>query len=641
MCGVTGILAPSELLDRSPLDDMVDALTHRGPDDRGVWVDHGAGVALGHRRLAIRDLSPTGHQPMVSASGETIVAFNGEIYNADVIRRDLESLGHQFRGSSDTEVLLEGIDRWGLRETVDRCVGMFAIAVWDSRTQQLTLVRDRLGIKPLYWGKLADGSVVFGSELKALQAHPRFDPSIDSASVAAYLRCSYVPGPRSIWASCWKVKPGHMLALQFGNGRLRVEETRYWDLKDHVVSSERDFDATDAIERLHALLRQAVGQRLVSDVPLGVLLSGGIDSSLVAAIAAEQASGAIRTFSAGFEDGRLDESVHAARVAQAIGSDHTQLVVTESDALNVVPQLATMYDEPFGDSSQIPTHLVCALARQHVTVALSGDGGDETFGGYHIYGRLHQLARTARRIPHALRRLIDAATSLTPSLALGAVARVLSAGRGRVDAKQLRTATRMLSLIPSDAAHAWAMSSRTDVSVAMIDPPDAGCTIEAAAARLECPDLVERAMFADSETYLIDDILTKVDRASMACSLEARVPLLDHRVVEYAWRTPVAWRRRDGVAKWPLRQLLGQYVPKDLWDRPKQGFGAPIQAWLRGPLREWGHALCTSDLSERVGIKPAFARKTWAALVRGDRRAVRPTWTILMLLAWADRSESR
>jgi asparagine synthase (glutamine-hydrolysing) len=617
---------------------MVDALAHRGPDDRGEWVDEGSGIGLGQRRLSIRDLSPAGHQPMESSDGRWVVTYNGEIYNAEELRADLKEQGSLFRGTSDTEVLVEGIANWGVKATVTRSCGMFAFAAWDRRDRRLYLVRDRLGIKPLYWAMSTSGDVLFGSELKALQSHPRFDRRINQDSLARYLRYSYVPGPGSIWQSCWKLNPGTVCVFSFRDGAIERTEDRYWSLEDNVpVEGLSD---EEMLGQLQGHLRTAVRERLVSDVPLGVLLSGGIDSSLVAALAAEQSAETIKTFSAGFEDAEFDESHHAKQISKFIGTDHTELIVTEREALEVVPTLPMMYDEPFGDSSQIPTHLVCKLARSQVTVALTGDGGDETFGGYFIYSKLQRLANYSRRIPSPIRSALGRIAGSAPRPVLGVIGALGTIGGcGRIpkmDSQRVHTAARLLAMSGTDEAHAYTMSSRIDIEQILGCDVSCSCNVVAAASRSRYLDPVGRAMFADSNTYLVDDILTKVDRASMACSLEARVPLLDHRVIDFAWTTPISWRRRDGIGKWPLRALLAKYVPMELWDRPKQGFGAPIQKWLQADLREWGGDLVHSQAAHRLGLHHESVSRIWAAVQRGDRRAVRQAWTILMLLAWSE-----
>ncbi len=599
---------------------MSDAIVHRGPDDSGEFVDAQSGLAFGFRRLAIVDLSEAGHQPMTSASGRYVMMFNGEVYNYEAIRRELRQARRapSFRGHSDTEVMLAAIEAWGLEDAVRRFIGMFAIALWDRSEQTLHLVRDRIGVKPMYYG-FSGRTFLFGSELKALRKHPDFHAVADPAAVAAYLRYLYVPAPLSIYDGICKQMPGTIITLRSGSREL---ETRtYWsaaDVAKHGVANRFRGTESDAADALDALLRDAVALRMVADVPLGVFLSGGVDSSLVTALMQAQATGPVKTFTIGFEEGAYDEAKYAAAIAKHLGTAHTELYVTAKDALDVIPLLPRMYDEPFADSSQIPTYLVSKMARRHVTVSLSGEGGDEVFGGYRRYFEGQRVLRTFGSMPSPLRRLLGRAMLAMPPRAWD---RVMKQG-----STQMPKLGRVLATHDHSDLYFELMTHWRNAVPNAPEYPRASSPLD---------DPIERMMHLDQITYLPDDILAKVDRASMATSLEAREPLLDHRVVELAWTFPLEMKVRDGQGKQILRRVLDRYVPRTLIDRPKMGFKVPIDAWLRGPLREWAEELLSErKLREQGLLDVAMVRKVWNGSLAGRGASHDHLWAVLMLEAW-------
>ena len=639
MCGIAGVLnltGSRDQLERNAMA-MADSVAHRGPDDQGIWSDTEAGIALVHRRLSIVDLSSAGHQPMISADGRFIITYNGEIYNFQELRPELEARGVKFRGHSDTEVMLEAFAAYGIEATVKRLIGMFTIGVWDRRSRTLTLVRDRLGIKPLYWAKFGK-LFLFGSELKALRAYPGWTPSIDGSAVAAFMRHNCVPAPHSIYKGVRKLEPGTILTLP-PDGEPRLE--RFWDARAVAQAGLADplqVDDTELTDRLEVLLQDAVRRRMVADVPVGAFLSGGIDSSTVTALMKAASCGPVRTYTIGFDLPGFDEAPHSAAVARHLGTDHTELTVTAKQALDVIPQLPDMYDEPFADSSQIPTHLVSAMTRRHVTVALSGDGGDELFGGYNRYQLSTGFWRSLSLLPRPLRRAIAATLTAVPADRWSQVLSVLPAS---MQPRQVGDKLHKLAIaLCADDDSALYRRLVTHWEPAQIVPGAAepkGLLWDAQLER-EFPGLLERMQFLDLVTYLPDDILTKVDRASMAVALEARVPLLDHRVVEFAWRIPRQTLMRNGVSKWPLRQVLYRHVPHELIERPKTGFSIPLGEWLRGPLREWAETLLSEKRLRDGGLLSVQdVRRTWAEHLSGKHNWQYLLWDALMLEAWRER----
>jgi asparagine synthase (glutamine-hydrolysing) len=635
VCGIAGFLVRGEGFAAAELEPsvarMAETLRHRGPDSSGAWVDAAAGIALGHRRLAIVDLTPDGAQPMVSACGRFVITFNGEIYNFRELRRDLEAQGARFRGRSDTEVLLEAIARWGAEEALRRANGMLALAVWDRRDRVLGLARDRLGKKPLYWGRFGDG-IFFASELKALRAHPRFRGEIDRDALAHLVRYSYVPAPASIFRGVHKLEPGTWLRIPAAPGAPLPAASAFWSAREAAERGARERfpgDVREAESALHDLLADAVERRMISDVPLGALLSGGIDSPTVVALMQQRSASPVRTFTIGFREKTFDEAAPARAVAAHLGTDHTELTVTPRDALEVIPRLPVLYDEPFADTSQIPTYLVARMARGYVTVALSGDGGDELFAGYRRYFRCLARWRWLARAPAGLRRgaarvLSGAAAAAWPLGAPAAVGRL-----GRVG-EQLGAAS-----LEDLFVRASARCPNVGRFVPGSASPDGLLHTPERWAELDEP--LERMMYLDLAGNLPEDILTKVDRASMGVSLEVRCPLLDHRVVELAWRFPPDWKARGGEGKWILRRVLERYVPRALFDRPKQGFGVPLAAWLRGPLREWAEGLLDPQRLRGEGYLDASAvREVWSQHLAGWRDHRLLLWNLLSFEAWLD-----
>jgi asparagine synthase (glutamine-hydrolysing) len=641
MCGIAGFVtfrpsAAPELLARARA--MADCISYRGPDAGGAWTDAEAGFATGHRRLSIVDLSEAGAQPMVSQSGRFVISYNGEIYNAAEIRAELIAKGYAFRGHSDTEVLLEACAEWGVAPAVSRMIGMFAFALWDRHERRLSLVRDRLGIKPLYWGQFGD-LFLFGSELKALAAHPDFVPRLDRDAASSFLRFGYVPAPRAIYAGVRKLAPGTVLTLEAG---CEPHIAPFWSLAALLETARREpFAGTEseAEDALAALLGDAIERRMVADVPLGAFLSGGIDSSTIVALMQSRATRPVRTFSIGFHEPGFNEAPQAAAVAKHLGTDHTELYVTAREAQGVIPRLADIYDEPFADSSQIPTFLVSEMTRRHVTVALSGDGGDELFGGYNRYLHAEKMLRWWRRLPPGLRRAGSRTLSAVPPKMWDSLPNMLPA-RWRVPqlANKMQKFSDALGA-DADTIYLRLVSQWQDPASIVVDGRELPHDLLNAAG--ESPDAIQHWQYLDALTYLPDDILTKLDRASMAVSLEARVPMLDHRVVAFAFSLPRHMRIRDGRSKWLLRRLLSRYVPERLIERPKMGFGVPIGAWLRGPLRDWAEDLLDPRQLEAEGLLRAEPiRAVWRAHLEGREDAEHRLWAVLMFEAWRRRSLS-
>lgn len=641
MCGIAGFVDFLGQRDEAALrrlaGEMSHTLAHRGPDGEGVWADADAGVALAQRRLAIVDLSPAGAQPMVSACGRYVLVYNGEAYNAADLRPELEARGIVFRGHSDTEVVLEGCAAWGVEATLRRLNGMFALALWDRGERRLTLARDRLGIKPLYWSE-GTGAFLFGSELKALKAHPACPSEVDRDAVTAFLRHNYVPAPQTIFRGIRKLRPGCLLTLGPGGN---AAERAYWSLADverEAQAAPFSGDDAAAVDALHDLLSDAVRLRMISDVPLGAFLSGGIDSSTVAALMQAQSGRPVKTFSIGFPEADYDEARHAAAVARHLGTDHTEFTVTAAEAREVIPLLAEQYDEPFSDSSQIPTFLVSRLTRREVTVALSGDGGDELFFGYSRYALADTHARRLFALPRPLRAIGAALLRALPPSAWDAALRCLPPVAGvRLTGDRLHKLAEVMGG-DLDAFYRRLVShweNPEEVAIGGHEPR--GAFGDPGIAAL-VPDFRARMAYLDILTYLPDDILTKVDRASMAVSLEARVPILDHRVVAFSRALPHRFKVREGTSKWLLRQVLYRHVPRDLVDRPKMGFGVPLDEWLRGPLREWAEDLLSPTEVERFGlVRAAPVAEAWREHLSGRRNRQYDLWDVLMLQSWCRR----
>ena len=649
MCGLAGFLEPPGTRNpeqaRSYAARMSAAIQHRGPDDDDVWCDADAGIGFGHRRLSIIDLSTHGRQPMQSESGRFIIAYNGEVYNFPDLRRDLASKGHTFRGNSDTEVILAAIEEWGLKLALSKFVGMFAFALWDRSSRQLHLVRDRLGIKPLYYG-WCDQSFLFGSELRAIEQHPDFVGEVDRGALSLYLRFSYVPAPWSMFKGIRKLLPGTILTT---NGVAGEETTdAYWSLHDVAERGMRHSfqgEEKEAITKLEGLLREATRQRMIADVPIGVLLSGGVDSSMVAALMQAESTSRVSSFTIAFPDSKFDESMDARLVADHLGTDHHELAVTARDALEAIPQLPALADEPFADSSQIPTFLVSHLARKQVKVCLSGDGGDEVFGGYNRYSWCEPLYAKFDRIPYLLRNFIGRSMCGVSPKTWDRTVRALrpflpKAFHLRDAGDKIYKAAAVISSPDPASAYLRLISQWQSPGSIVLGTEEPDTFIEQPENWAHIPDLTQQMMYLDTMSYLPDDILAKVDRASMAWGLEARVPLLDHRVVDFAWTLPRHMKVSGRVTKSILRTVLYNYVPQTIVERPKWGFAIPLHDWLRGPLRDWADTLIDETRLESEGFfNPKEIRRVWEEHLSGKRNRHTQLWSVIIFQAWLDRSK--
>jgi asparagine synthase (glutamine-hydrolysing) len=649
MCGIAGYLGPEANRDIGAriVDRMTGTIVHRGPDDGGVWIEERGRVGLGNRRLAIVDLSPEGHQPMESSDGRYVVTYNGEVYNFEELRRELERLGQPFRGHSDTEVLLAAVTHWGLEGSLKKFIGMFAMALWDRREQRLHLIRDRIGKKPLYYGWFGD-TFLFGSELKCLRAHPGFRGDVDRNVLALYMSSSYISAPHTIYEGVAKLPSGTFMSIgPLGSG-VPIGPVPYWSAREVAEAGAAEpmkLSEPDAVDELDRVVRDAVRVRLRADVPLGAFLSGGIDSSTVVAAMQAQTHQPVRTFTIGFTQPGMNEAEYAKAVATHLGTKHTELFVTDADALNVVPKLPETFDEPFADASAIPTLLLAELTRRHVTVSLSGDGGDELFGGYRHHHVIDRLWRWASIVPHSAR-----------SVLAGGLARVRPESWDRLGTV-LRPVLpkRLQDRHPGPAIYTLALATQKRDPEAFCRTflghwTDAGPLVIGVGNPLplthpdqwaDLPNAIEKLMFLDLVTFLPDDIMVKVDRATMAVGLESRAPLLDHRLVEFCWRLPMHMKVRNGTSKHLLRQMLDRYVPRALVERPKKGFGAPIGIWLRGGLRDWADALLDRRrLVEEGFFHPDPIVHRWEEHRSGQRDWSSSLWDVLTFQAWLESQRS-
>ena len=650
MCGISGFLDIACRYSNDELKQiatrMADTIRHRGPDDNGSWTDEQAGIALGFRRLSIIDLSPTGHQPMLSADGRYAVVFNGEIYNFESLRQSLEELGHTFRGTSDTEVMLAAFSQWGVEAGIKRLNGMFGIALWDRQEKKLYLIRDRLGIKPLYYGWVGS-TFFFSSELKAIRAHPEFHSDINRDAVALYLRYNYIPTPYSIYQGFNKLLPGAILTINTQNLDREAEPVVYWSAKavaEYGAANPFQGTAQEARDELDALLRESIQLRMIADVPLGAFLSGGVDSSAVVALMQAQSSRPVETFSIGFHEAGYNEAEYAKAVARHLGTKHTELYVTPQEARAVIPLLPSLYDEPFADSSQIPTYLVSELARRHVTVSLSGDGGDELFTGYNRYFWGRRLWNTIGWIPGWGKKAISKGlTQLSPERWNSLKKIIPAANRLPMFADKVQKLSEVFAADSPELMYLGFVSfwkNPADIVKNSHEPP----TVLTDPKRwADLPSFMQRMMYMDLVSYLPDDILVKVDRASMGVSLEARVPYLDdHRVAEFAWRLPLSMKMRSGQSKWLLRQVLYKYIPRELIERPKMGFGVPIDTWMRGPLKDWAESLLNEQrLRDESIFDPLPIRQKWHEHIEGKRNWQYYLWGVLMFQAWLSETAGR
>ncbi len=630
MCGIAGLIDFSGSLDAREISalarEMADNLAHRGPDDSGVWLDKDFPLALAHQRLSILDLSPSGRQPKLSSSGRYVVSYNGEIYNFKTLRRELEDLGCMFEGASDTEILLGAFEQWG-EKALDRLNGMFAFALWDRQEKSLLLARDRLGKKPLYVG-WSGKSIVFASELKALRVCPGFEADINSEALDAFLRYGWVPAPRSIYKRFWQLLPGYACridsSLQHGQDLSQMFKP-YWQLADYFGTGAHMplSDEKEALSLLKETLLDAVGERMVSDVPLGAFLSGGIDSSLVVAIMQELSNKPVKTFTIGFKEKRFNEAQHAAKIANHLGTEHHELYLDETAARDIIPMLSDIQDEPFADESIIPTYLVSRFAREHVTVALSGDGGDEMFGGYRRYFLARKIQKISEVFPKSfLKSVAEAGRFMSTSS--GLAYKIYKALNLAGSHSAFSFYDRMVSRWPAEAQLVMGYMSETS-------------PLKPFRLNEEAKAIEQALMFYDACNYLPDNILVKLDRASMAVSLECRAPLLDRRIAELSARIPLHMKIRGGKGKWILREALGQYIPVSMYDRPKQGFSVPIAAWLSGSLRDWAGDLLDEKKLRDSGLNVGVVQKSFADFQKGDVSLAPRLWSILMYMSWRER----
>jgi asparagine synthase (glutamine-hydrolysing) len=646
MCGICGFQNKKNNSDqeiRHQVLRMNEVLSHRGPDDSGVWVDNEVGLSLAFKRLSILELTSAGSQPMVSPSGRSVIVFNGEIYNHQELRDNLEKEGGHFewRGRSDTETLLAALRHWGVEKTLRRLNGMFAFAYWDRSERVLYLARDRMGIKPIYYGR-QNGTFLFGSELKAIREHPDCRGIVDRQALTLYMRYGYVPTPWSIYQGIYKLPPAHYITVtESGNS---VSDPRsYWDLREiaEIGAAEEKQTPNQLIEELENLLLDAVNIRMIADVPLGAFLSGGYDSSLVVALMQAQSIKPVKTFSIGFHEKGFNEAKYAKEVAAYLGTNHTELYVKPEEVLNVIPKIPSIWDEPFADSSQIPTYLVSHLTRQHVTVSLSGDGGDEQFFGYNRYIQGARVGRFYELVPGVMRQLF---ANLLGSASVNSLNKIGGILPGSLKNPLLGDRVHKFSTLIKEPNildfYHYLISHWKDPGDIVINGTEPKTLFDSYDKLPNLPSIQEQMMYLDAVTYLPDDILTKVDRASMAVSLEARVPLLDHRVVEFGWKVPTSLKYHRGQRKWLLRQVLYKYLPQELMDRPKMGFGVPIEHWLRGPIREWAESLLNEQRLHQEGFfTPEPIQNMWKEHLSGERKWHYYLWDVLMFQLWLDHNQ--
>lgn len=648
MCGISGFYSKSSSTSNNIIVKMNSAISHRGPDNNGTWSDKNSGIVLGHQRLSVIDLSVAGNQPMKSNSDRFILTYNGEVYNHLEIRKELEKSNKsvKWRGNSDTETLLEAIDFWGIETTLKKIDGMFAFGLWDQKTRSLTLVRDRIGEKPLYfgWQGKSDNKVfLFGSELKALKAHPEFNREINRDAIALQLRHSCVPAPYSIYKNIYKLLPGHYLHLSENDLKkkiLPVSKT-YWSLTEKAIYGNNNkliLGEKDIQKELEAHLRLSIKKQMISDVPLGVFLSGGIDSSIVTALMQSQSSHPVKTFTIGFDENNYDEAKYAKKIAKHLGTDHTELYVSSKKALEVIPKLPFIYDEPFSDSSQIPTFLVSQLAKQHVKVALSGDGGDELFCGYNRHIMSKKFSNIFRYMPLSLRKFFSSGLQSISPQSWTKISKFLP-GLNNYDNfgdKLHKGAYALEAKTLSDLYYMLCSNWKNPTEVA-IDSKEPGTFLTDFKPDLKGLNSQQQMMALDFVTYLPDDILVKVDRAAMASSLETRAPFLDHKLIEYVSKIPHSLKFKNNQGKWILKKILQQYVPKNLTDRPKMGFGIPLDSWLRGPLRDWAENLLNEKKLQQDGyFNPKLIRDKWKEHLSGKKNWQNQLWNVLMFQAWID-----
>ncbi|MBL4601818.1 MAG: asparagine synthase (glutamine-hydrolyzing) [Emcibacteraceae bacterium] len=639
MCGLVGVLGRigSQSVTNDLLVNMTDVISHRGPDDSGIWMDENTQIGLGHRRLSIVDISSAGHQPMPSNTGRFILAYNGEIYNHLDLRKEIEAIESvNWKGHSDTETLLVGFDIWGIEETIKKSTGMFAFAVWDKVTNKLTLGRDRLGEKPLYYGWHGE-TLLFGSELKALKSHPEFNADINRDALALYLRHFYIPAPYSIYKNVKKLLPGHLLEI---NAQDKTETyIEYWSFKEISENHEQNLyqgNEDEAVEELEKILKKSIKQQMMADVPLGAFLSGGIDSSTVVALMQAQSERPIKTFSIGFNEEGYDEAVHARAVAEHLGTEHTELYVTSEQAMSVISKLAKLYDEPFADSSQIPTYLVSKMAKEHVTVSLSGDAGDELFCGYNRYVMTHNLWAKLSKIPRPIRSLCAFFMTLVSVKTWNNINKIIPTKFKMANlGDKMHKAANVLTTKTVSELYKGLVSTWNKPDEIVINSKEPLTALNDPKRTPNLTNDVEKMMAIDTISYLPDDILAKVDRASMGVSLEGRIPFLNHKVVEFAWTLPLEYKLRGGITKWCLKEVLYKHVPKSIMERPKMGFGVPIDEWLRGPLKEWAEKLIDESRLKKEGFfEPKIIQKVWQEHQSGKRNWQHKIWAILMFQLW-------